>query len=151
MEWFAISSFLETTSTFSTSIILSSKFVLFEKDGLQSLQKCLEDAPYRVGAIHEVRTLCQGNSVHLYDVILLFQSAQGERGCLKISKFERTYFMDGLLCFWKYSALTFLLKLATQFLCFLCNFISSGYISGDICSLFQSWSFHNCLSQFFLW
>ena len=79
---------------------------------------------------------CQGNSVHLYDVILLFQSAQGERGCLKISKFERTYFMDGLLCFWKYSALTFLLKLATQFLCFLCNFISSGYISGEIFARF---------------
>ena len=30
-----------------------------------------------------------------FDVILLFESVQGERRCLKITKFERTYFMDG--------------------------------------------------------
>ena len=30
-----------------------------------------------------------------YDVILLFKSVQGGKGCLKITKFERTYFMDG--------------------------------------------------------
>ena len=30
-----------------------------------------------------------------FDVILLFKSVQGERRCLKITKFERTYFMDG--------------------------------------------------------
>ena len=40
----AISSFLETTSPFSTSIIVSSKFaVLFKKNGLQNFQKFLED------------------------------------------------------------------------------------------------------------
>ena len=36
-------------------------------------------------------------AVHLlfYDIILLFKSVQGGTGCLKITKFERTYFMDG--------------------------------------------------------
>ena len=31
-----------------------------------------------------------------YDIILLFKSVQGGRRCLKITKLERTYFMDGL-------------------------------------------------------
>lgn len=30
-----------------------------------------------------------------YDVILLFKSFQEGRGCLKITRFDRTYFMDG--------------------------------------------------------
>ena len=30
-----------------------------------------------------------------YDVILLFKSVQGGKWCLKITKFESTYFMDG--------------------------------------------------------
>ena len=30
-----------------------------------------------------------------FDVIPLFKSVQGERRCLRITKFERTYFMDG--------------------------------------------------------
>ena len=30
------------------------------------------------------------------DVILLFKSIQGGRGCLEITKFEHTYFMDDL-------------------------------------------------------
>ena len=34
-----------------------------------------------------------------YDIILLFKSVQGGRRCLKITKSERTYFMDGPL--WK--------------------------------------------------
>ena len=38
----------------------------------------------------------QGESIYcFYDIILLFKSVQGGRGCLKITKFERTYFMDG--------------------------------------------------------
>ena len=38
----------------------------------------------------------QGKSIYcFYDIILLFKSVQGGRGCLKITKFERTYFMDG--------------------------------------------------------
>ena len=45
MKWVAIFKFLETTSPFSTSIVLQSKFVLFEKNGLQNFQKFLEDAP----------------------------------------------------------------------------------------------------------
>ena len=32
-----------------------------------------------------------------YDVILLFKSVQVGRGCLKINRFDRTYFMDGPL------------------------------------------------------
>ena len=55
------------------------------------------------GTIHKVCRLSkregrdQGKSVHLlfYEVILLFKSAQVGIGCLKITKFERTYFMDG--------------------------------------------------------
>ena len=40
------SAFLETTSPFSTSIILSSKFVvLFEKNGFRNLQKLFENVP----------------------------------------------------------------------------------------------------------
>ena len=30
-----------------------------------------------------------------YGVILLFKSVQGRRGCLKMTKYERTYFMGG--------------------------------------------------------
>ena len=46
MKWVAISSSLQTTSPFSTSIILSSKlFVLFEKNRSQNSQNFLEDAP----------------------------------------------------------------------------------------------------------
>ena len=29
-----------------------------------------------------------------YDAMLLFKNIQEEKGCLKITKFERTYFMD---------------------------------------------------------
>ena len=29
-----------------------------------------------------------------YDIIILFKRVQGETGCLKITKFERTFFMD---------------------------------------------------------
>ena len=34
-----------------------------------------------------------------YDIILLFKSAQGGRGCMKITKFEHTYFMDSSFFF----------------------------------------------------
>ena len=32
---------------------------------------------------------------YFYDIILLFKSVQEGKGCLKITRFDRTYFMDG--------------------------------------------------------
>ena len=55
----------------------------------------------------------QGKSVHycFHHVILLFKSVQMGRGCLKITKFERTNFIDGS-CF--ISSLGRLLKVNTK-------------------------------------
>ena len=41
-----------------------------------------------------------------YDVILLFKSFQEGRGCLKITKFERPYFMDEPFLSWTLCSLT---------------------------------------------
>ena len=110
---------LETISTLGPKIwdILPTKLkeimspTLFKK-------KIREWAPKIVAVVYVKRTyrtfyFCKGPSIKyyalrrrkgvkakaytycFYDAILLFKSVQEGRGCLKITKFERTYFMDG--------------------------------------------------------
>ena len=84
-------------------VLVSFKKLLFFTTFLALCYSCFRASKIQMnlGTIHKERTLYEGEGVKakgyiycFYDVILLFKSVQGERGCLIITKFERTYFMD---------------------------------------------------------